>query len=67
VSWTSMLTDGGRRGWRGFNRMPGEKEDAHPDIFERLDRIAKILAGEVRSEGLDLISRGGTIQILSGK
>jgi hypothetical protein len=65
VSWTSSMPDGQRRGWRGFERKsPTADRDS---FFERFDRIPSALAGEERSEGLDLISRGGTIQIMRTK
>jgi hypothetical protein len=67
VSWTSAKT-GAYRGWRGFERRPsGEKDDSHLGIFERFERMPKVLSGEDRSEGLDLVSGGGTIQILKAE
>jgi hypothetical protein len=51
-----------RRGWSGFVRKTSE--EAKVRFFEQLDRIEQILAGGDRSAGLDLISRGGSIQFL---
>jgi hypothetical protein len=65
VSWTSTIS-GEHRGWRGFNRPPPseKEEESHLAAFERFERLPKVLVGEERSAGLDLISRGGSIQIL---
>jgi hypothetical protein len=51
-----------RRGWRGFVRKISEESDVR--FFEQLDRVKQVLAGEDRPAGLDLISRGGNIQLL---
>jgi hypothetical protein len=61
VSWTTAMPTGEARGWRGFERMsPAAAKDS---FFERFERVGKALAGETRAAGLDLISRGGLIEI----
>lgn len=65
VSWSGPLPSGELRGWRGFERKsPTADRDS---FFERFERIGKILSGEPRSAGVDLVSRGGSIQILKLK
>jgi hypothetical protein len=62
---TSGGGEGQRRSWGGFvtkrERDPGGRIGS--DYFERFRRPAAILNGLDRSPGLDLISRGGTVQI----
>jgi hypothetical protein len=53
-----------RRGLRGFVRKVSEDSDV--GFFEQVERIKQVLAGEDRPAGLDLISRGGNIQLLPG-
>jgi hypothetical protein len=66
VSWNGPLGSTGElRGWRGFERkVPSAAGDS---FFERFDRIGKIIAGEERTPGLDLVNRGGSIQIMQAK
>jgi hypothetical protein len=66
VSWSGPLGSTGElRGWRGFERKAPSAGAA--SFFERFDRVAKILTGEERSPGLDLVNRGGSIQITRAK
>jgi hypothetical protein len=61
VSWNGPLPGGELRGWRGFER---KAPAAGPDSFlARFERIGKVLSGEDRTAGLDLVSRGGSIEV----
>jgi hypothetical protein len=61
VSWNGPLPGGELRGWHGFER---KAPAAGPDsFFARFERIGKVLGGESRTAGLDLVSRGGSIEI----
>jgi len=66
VSWTGRIgSTGVVRGWRGFERKA--KSESDDSFFDRFERISQILDGKDRSPGLDLVSRGGTIQIMRSK
>jgi hypothetical protein len=63
--WTIAMPDGASRGWHGFERRQkgAADRDSGPQI-PRFDRVSQALNGEERSAGLDVISRGGSIQIM---
>jgi hypothetical protein len=63
VHWNlSMDTPPERRGWMGFVRVaPGK---THARFFEHFERVEKAVDGKERPAGLDLISRGGSIQLM---
>jgi hypothetical protein len=63
--WTIAMPDGASRGWHGFERRPQDAadSDSRPQ-FPRFERVAQALNGDQRGAGLDVISRGGSIQIL---
>ncbi|MEX2138337.1 MAG: hypothetical protein WD894_03700, partial [Pirellulales bacterium] len=61
VSWTSNMFHDELRGWRGFERKaPNAERDS---FFERFERVSQVLSGEDRTPGLDLVARGGLIEI----
>ncbi len=63
VHWNlSMDTPPERRSWMGFVRVPAGA--THARFFEHFERIEKAVDGEERPAGLDLISRGGSVQVL---
>jgi hypothetical protein len=67
-SWTIAMPDGASRGWSGFERrrQDAAEGDSGPQL-PRFERVSQALNGEERGAGLDLISRGGSIQILTAK
>ena len=64
-SWTIAMPDGASRGWHGYERRHQDAagSDSGPQ-FPRFERVSQALNGDERSPGLDVISRGGGIQIL---
>jgi hypothetical protein len=62
------MPDGASRGWHGYERrhQDAANGDSRPQ-FPRFERVSQALNGEERGAGLDVISRGGSIQILKAK
>jgi hypothetical protein len=61
VSWTASAPTNELRGWHGFERKaPAAGNDS---FFDRFERVSNVLDNESRTAGLDLISRGGLIEI----
>jgi hypothetical protein len=63
VHWNlSMGAPPVRRGWMGFVRVPADATGAR--LFEHFERVEKAVEGKDRPAGLDLISRGGSIELI---
>src|SRR5262249_35271158 len=59
---TTTASDKSSRNWRGMKSTP--KADRNPGaFFESISRLDAVLTGADRTDGLDLISRAGTVVV----
>ena len=62
--FTSGEGDTARRSWHGFVANPGGKRGGIGG-FELFERVAAALHGRTRTPGIDIISRAGTITLIT--